>query len=425
MIQLQALNKLLQDRDSSFLTLNNLSEEYFSDYVQEYRFIQNHLTTYGNLPDMATFISKFPSFDVLEVNESTRYILDALVEDRNKRFLAKTFNQIREALIKNDTDRAMKLFTASQEDMSKAVHLESVDILKDMTRYNDYLDRADNYSNFYVTTGYKELDRIIGGWDRCEELGVIIAPSGVGKSWMLIKCAIAAAEQGLRVGIYSGEMSERKVGYRLDTLISHISNYKINRGDTSIQQEYKRYLDNLSKTIPGSIKVLTPTAIGGPAGVRALRAFIEKDSLDILFVDQHSLLEDDRGARNPVEKASNISRDLKNLQVMKKIPIIAAAQRNRQSEEDNTTDKTKVAQSYRITQDATVVINIMQEDGALTLEVTKSRDSSGGKKLKYAMDLDKGNLTYIPTESDGLEGKDAQELKKQFDTISVRDSEVF
>ena len=137
MIQLQALNKLLRDGDSSFLTLNNLSEEYFSDYVQEYRFIQNHLTTYGNLPDMATFISKFPSFDVLEVNESTRYILDALVEDRNKRFLAKTFNQIREALIKNDTDKAMKLFTASQEDMSKAVHLESVDILKDMTRYND------------------------------------------------------------------------------------------------------------------------------------------------------------------------------------------------------------------------------------------------------------------------------------------------
>ena len=53
--------------------------------------------------------------------------------------------------------------------------------------------------------------------------------------------------------------------------------------------------------------------INGPAGVSALRAFIEKEKLDILFVDQHSLLEDDRKAKNPVDKAANISRDLKNL----------------------------------------------------------------------------------------------------------------
>ena len=33
----------------------------------------------------------------------------------------------------------------------------------------------------------------------------------------------------------------------------------------------------------------------------------------MLCIDQHSLLEDDRNARNPVEKASNISKDLKNL----------------------------------------------------------------------------------------------------------------
>ena len=40
-------------------------------------------------------------------------------------------------------------------------------------------------------------------------------------------------------------------------------------------------------------------------------------------MDQHSLLEDDKKGRTPVDRAANISKDLKNLQVMKKIPIIA------------------------------------------------------------------------------------------------------
>ena len=51
-----------------------------------------------------------------------------------------------------------------------------------------------------------------------------------GKTWIGLKFAMAAALAGERVGIYSGEMSERKVGYRFDTLVSHISNYAITRG---------------------------------------------------------------------------------------------------------------------------------------------------------------------------------------------------
>ena len=131
----------------------------------------------------------------------------------------------------------------------------------------------------------------------------------------MLKIAVAAAQQGLTVGIYSGEMSEKKIGYRIDTLISHISNGAIIHGNQNVQLEYKKYIDSLKDRISGKIKVLSPTMIDGSAGVNALRAFIEKDKLDILCVDQHSLLDDDRKAKNPVERAANISKDLKILQV--------------------------------------------------------------------------------------------------------------
>jgi replicative DNA helicase len=317
-------------------------------------------------------------------------------------------------------DEAMDLYTTSTDAIVKAKHVESVDITTDTSRYDSYLERADDFTKFFVKTGFKELDEIIGGWDKYEELATIVARSNQGKSWVLMKCAVAALEQGLRVGIYSGEMSERKVGYRIDTLISHISNTSMVKGDRSIQNEYKRYLDELPNKYNGVIKVLTPNMIDGPAGVSALRAFIEKDNLDILFIDQHSLLEDDRHAKNPVEKASNISKDLKNLQVLMQMPIISVSQQNRNSTEDGV-DLTHIAQADRIGQDSTIVLFFEQKDGIMKMHLVKSRDSVNGKTLSYAVDLNKGNFTYIPEENNALDGEGASELKEKFEVDDGED----
>jgi replicative DNA helicase len=111
MIQLQFLNALLNSGDSSLLLINNLSEDFFSDYVDEYKFIVNHLRQYGQIPDKITFLDKFPNFDIVEVNESRDYLIDALFEDRDKRFLAKTFNDIRKLLIEDKTEEAMNLYS--------------------------------------------------------------------------------------------------------------------------------------------------------------------------------------------------------------------------------------------------------------------------------------------------------------------------
>ena len=65
MIQLQFLNALLESKDSSLLLINNLNEDLFCDYKDEYNFIVNHLNEYGTIPDKVTFLSKFPEFDII------------------------------------------------------------------------------------------------------------------------------------------------------------------------------------------------------------------------------------------------------------------------------------------------------------------------------------------------------------------------
>ena len=568
-IQCQGINAILQKKDPSIISANNLTQDFFSDYKDEYNYIVDHIARYGNVPDQATFLSAFPNFDVIEVNESTDYIVDQLYEDRNKRQLAKTFNSVRDLLTADKVDEAMRLFTSAADQVTQSRKIKSTDIFRDTSRYDAYVERINDFSKYYVKTGFPELDEIIGGWDRQEELVTIAARPGVGKclekgtevmmadgslrkiedvqvgdyvqsiegankvlalhsgisggyrivpkrgdpfvvsenhiltlakftvrknfdlkditveeflslpqnqrelyklcklkmfagrnskkrrsyrtvafeieevpeieyfgfmcdgdhrflladgtvthnSWVALKVAIAAAQQGLNVGLYAGEMSERKVGYRADTLISHISNSKITRGDGDIQVEYKKFLDHVADSIPGSLKVITPQSIGGLATVSTLRAFIEQDHLDMLCIDQHSLLEDERKGRSPVEKAANISRDLKALQVLKKIPIIAVSQQNRESTEEVGVSTANIAQSDRIGQDSTIVIFLSQKDDVFTLSLTKARDATSGKELKYAIDLNRGIFTYIPVDSGDSSSKDdCDTLRAQFES---------
>lgn len=407
MIQEQFINYVLSSKDTSVIVLNRLDDSFFPNCKNEWNFILNHFNKYNCIPDKESFLNVFPDFDLIDVKEPLSYLIDELYKEKQNNKLASTFNSVRKLLIENKTEEAVEIYKKAYEDLSTGVALSSIDILKDTSRYNDYIDRLESFDKYYVRTGLPELDSIIGGWDREEELATIVARTNVGKSWCLLKFAVAAVEQGLTVGIYSGEMSEKKVGYRIDTLIQHISNGALIHGSSGVQAEYKTYIDNLPKRFKGSLKVLTPKMINGPAGVSALRAFIEKDNLDILFIDQHSLLEDDRKARNPVERASNISKDLKNLQVLKRIPIISVSQQNRSSTEDGVGTE-HVAQSDRIAQDSTIILFFEKHKDDKTLidiDLVKSRDSINDKKLTYKVDFNLGQFIYIPGENETVDSR--------------------
>ena len=85
MIQEQFLNYLLNTQDSYLLLINNINEEFFEDYKDEYKYIVNHLHKYGNIPDINSFATEFPNFDFIEVHETPDYLIDKLYDDRNSR----------------------------------------------------------------------------------------------------------------------------------------------------------------------------------------------------------------------------------------------------------------------------------------------------------------------------------------------------
>lgn len=399
--QLQILNLLLNKKDTSLLSI--LDSKQFSQYKNEFNFISNHYKQYQQIPDIQSFLKVFPDFEVIQVTESKEYLLKTLNNEYNEEFLAKTFNSIRDLLLKGKTEDAMTVLSkaASKADSSK--QFEALDILTDISRYDEYIDKCNNFEDHFVSTGFKELDASFGGGiDRDNAYFVISARPGVGKTLVMVKFITAAVQKGLRVGLYEGEMTANKIAGRFDTMISHISNSAINHGGSHVANKYKTYLEELRKNTKGDFFVLTRDMIHeDKMTVDVLRSFVDKYELDMLFVDQISLLDSTSWSSKSFEQVAEISRDLKKLQVQKHIPIVVASQQNRDKIEDGSFAGTQnISMSDRIGQDATEVVYISKKDNIMTFNIAKARDGCKKYTMSYDVNIDKGEFTYIPDEDD-------------------------
>jgi len=429
MIELQFLNWLLSTKDFSIIRLNALDRTYFPNYIKEFDFICQHYEEYGTVCDKETFINAFPDFKFIQVNESSNYLLDKIQEENTYNKALPIVQKVAGILTNGDSRNAVQyaIDELSRLDTAKAVPV--TDLIADAhLRYEKYLDKCNGGTkNSYISTGFVELDKIMGGWDCEEEFGVIGGRTNQGKSWWLYFFLLEAVKQGKVVGLYSGEMSEDKVGYRIDTFLSHISNFKISKGHSEVKEEYTAHINKI-KDIKGKLLIITPKILGGPATVPKLRAFIEKYGIELLGIDQYSLMDDARGARIRHEKYEDISMDLKIMQTQVKIPILVAAQLSRSAAvaqrngESAGTDM--FAGSDRISQDATTMLTITQKDDCVVCEIVKGRECKVGDKLCYNWDIDTGRFIYIPTENDpdAMNPKETcKELKEQFNRRSSGD----
>lgn len=416
MIEVQCLCACLSRKDFSMFKLNDITSDYFKDYTEEFKFIENHVNTYGNVPDIATFISRFPEFEMIEVVETDKYLIDKLRENYVYNSSVKVLQDVATKFKTLDSRDAVAYLLQQMPELNKKLTFEATDLISNFEpRYKEYEERMNNPQSSFVLTGIPELDAIIGGFDAKMENAIVTASTGQGKSWWAIFFGVSAAKQGKRVGYYSGEMPENQVGWRIDTIFSHISNFALTHGNKYIKDEYKHALINLRDSVNGKFYCTTPEDFGGSPTVSKLGSFVEKYKLDMLIIDQYSLLKDASGTRKRDEAYANISKDIKLLQTMKKIPIISVVQLNRGANAKDVEDPgtEHVAGSNRISEDATLAISVKQKQpNTLELRIMKGRNCPTGSKLTYTWAIDTFELTYVATEDDAYSYHLKQQEKK-------------
>lgn len=420
MVSLQILNKIISTKDISIITDNNLTIDYFLEYEDEYSFIKEHFDNYKNVPDTETFINKFPDFELLEVNESDRYLVDAI---REEYLYSKSVPVIKKAaeLLKSDSNEASRYLQSELVNLTPNYTTPYVDIIHSNSRVEMFEDKSNNKDRWFIPTGFEELDDIIYGWQCGEEFVVIFARTGIGKSWVLVKTVQHAWEIGKNVGYVSPEMSADKIGYRFDTLNNHFSNMALVRGDKSKVSidEYRQYNEKLAEH-NNSILVSTPMDFNKQVTVGKLRTFVQANNLDMLAIDGITYMTDERYKRgdNKTTSLTNISEDLMELSCELKIPILVVVQSNRGGTEKDTPDLEDIRDSDGIAHNATKVISLNQKEEALVMKIKKNRDGKIGDKLTYLWDIDLGEFTWMPGDCDSatIERKEQkrEEVKKEY-----------
>ena len=420
MVSLQILNKIISTKDISIITDNNLTIDYFLEYEDEYSFIKEHFDNYKNVPDTETFINKFPDFELLEVTESDRYLVDAI---REEYLYSKSVPVIKKAaeLLKSDSNEASRYLQSELVNLTPNYTTPYVDIIHSNSRVEMFEDKSNNKDKWFIPTGFEELDDIIYGWQCGEEFVVIFARTGIGKSWVLVKTVQHAWEIGKNVGYISPEMSADKIGYRFDTLNNHFSNMALVRGDKSKVSidEYRQYNEKLAEH-NNRILVSTPMDFNKQVTVGKLRTFVKANNLDMLAIDGITYMTDERYKRgdNKTTSLTNISEDLMALSCELKIPILVVVQSNRGGTEKDTPDLEDIRDSDGIAHNATKVISLNQKEEALVMKIKKNRDGKIGDKLTYLWDIDLGEFTWMPGDCDSatIERKEQkrEEVKQEY-----------
>ena len=123
---------------------------------------------------------------------------------------------------------------------------------------------------------------------------------------------------------------------------------------------------------------------------------IKKYNLDIVGIDQYSLMDDFRSKKgDPLRiRLGNISADLFNMSMKYKIPILALSQANRAAAKSGNPELEHMSESDAIAQNSTKVISMSRKNEELRMQVVKNRYGIVGDEFIYLWDIDKGEFKF-------------------------------
>ena len=408
-VALQILSKVLLTKDVSIIENNFLTEDYFPEYLDEYKYIMDHYKKYGNVPDKATFLSNFPDVELVEVTESDEYLVDTIYEEW-------TFNQavpvLKTAakLMKTDANEAVRYMLQTVKELQPKRSITGVDIITQaIERYNHFVERSEHEDAWTYTTGFPELDDVTHGIEVQEELIVLFARINNGKSFVAEKICTHVWQLGVNVGYISPEMSAMSIGYRFDTLFKGFSNKGLMWAQKDFNKEsYKNYIDSLQETYKNKFLVATPIDFDRRITVSKLREWVKQNKLDFIAIDGITYMTDERGKRgdNKTTTLTNISEDLMSLSIEMKIPILVVVQANRsgvvqdtEEADGGTPDLENIKDSDGIAANASKVLSLRHtKEGVLKIGIKKQRFGPVGGQLSYQWNPDIGEFRFIGDE---------------------------
>lgn len=215
-----------------------------------------------------------------------------------------------------------------------------------------------------VTSGIEKIDMALGGGFRPAEMVVIGARPSVGKSSLLLYSALHAAADGKKVLYISAEMPIRQNAMRALAAVSGVEMRLFNHAEQLTEAQRLEALRGLEAYGAGNIHQYMTTNIRVPDIRRLALNMRRSGGLDAIYIDYLGLLRSERESENTNARISDISRAIKALACELQIPVIVAAQLNRNAaRQDEEPMLHELRDSGAIEQDADIVMLLHALDG--------------------------------------------------------------
>ena len=308
-------------------------------------------------------VIKYISLNIAEYNygTSTEYAYRELKRLSKKRKLIKLSKEIQEN-IETETEveiyiekKITQLNEINQEGEKEKTFLDIVCETSDLIEKKRIQGTKFDYKYF---TGIFDLDKVTNGLHE-EELTIIGARPGVGKTTFALQIGHRIAEKGTTVGIISLEMSETQIVQKLISKVANVDSNKLRTGNLDILEQQKiAEAEGKISDLPIFINTKVRNIQEIETYARKLK---NKNNLGLLIIDYIQLVKSASKLNSREQEVAEISRTLKLLSLELKIPVIGLCQLNRNAARTEPT-LADLRESGAIEQDADNVIFIYKEN---------------------------------------------------------------
>ncbi len=234
--------------------------------------------------------------------------------------------KLKEALLES-ADLINRVSSTSYDEVRKKIDL-ALKLGSDNNFGYDYLadfeKRFELEARNAIKTGWKKIDTITQGGLGCGELGVVVAPTGAGKSMVLVHLGVEALKQNKTVVHYTLELRDKVVASRYDSCFTGIG-----LSDLHLRKEE---IFSKVKDIPGKLIVKEyPTKTATTATIsNHLEKLISRGIIpDMVIVDYGDLLKPIDKRKEKRNELESIYEEMRALAQTYNCPVWTASQTNR------------------------------------------------------------------------------------------------
>lgn len=247
-----------------------------------------------------------------------------------------------------------------------------------------------------LTTGWNDIDKITGGGLGKSELGVVIAPTGAGKSMVLVHLGAQGLKEGKTVVHYTLELQDTVIATRYDSCItgyplSDIINFK--------EEVYEEIKD-----IDGSLIVKEyPTKSASTNTIRAHLSRLVKRGITpgMVIVDYADLLKPVQTRKEKREELGSIYEELRALSTEFQCPVWTASQTNRSGLSAEVITMEQISEAFNKCFVADFIFSVSRtiedkQNNQGKIFIAKNRNGPDGMVYNIFMDTSNVNIKVLP-----------------------------